>query len=388
MFRPLALSLVLVLALAVSAVAASLPKTTNERLLRIFNWKDYIDPDVLVEFSRATGVMPIYNEYDDNAIPDARLTRGKADFDLVSPTATPYMERQIKAGLYLPLDKSKIPNFKNLDPQLLKLVEASDPGNVHGIIYQWGTTGIVYNPAMVKAALPDTPVDSLDIVFNPDHLKHLQKCGVAMLDSPTEIMPLVFRYLKRSPDTEDPRDYIDAEAVMKSIRPYIKYFHSSRYVDDLADGRICIAIGWNGDVNLANDHARARQTKQVLEYAIPVEGTVVWFDMMAIPKTAKNSEAAHDFLNYILQPAVMGRISNKTGYANAVPASRPYLSESLNKNGVAYPSDAVMAKLFSIGDASPERTRALQQVWTRMRISQADGYSGNETQAATPALAR
>lgn len=363
----------LFLALAASA-AQAINNTTavpagRERLLRIFNWSDYIDPTVLVDFSRTSGVVPLYNEYDDNSILDARLTRGQADFDLVSPTATPYMERQINAGLYQPLDKNKIPNLKNLDPKLMQLVQGADPDNAHAIIYQWGTTGILFNAALVKKVLPNAKLDSLDLLFNPESMKELKKCGVTMLDSPSEVMPLVFRYLGHDPSTSKPEDHIDAEALMRRVRPYVKYFHSSRYVDDLATGKICVALGWNGDANLANTQAAELGTGQTIGYAIPHEGTVVWFDMMAIPKTAKNTHAAHLFLNYILQPEVMARISNKTGYANAVPAARAYLDDELNHNGVAYPSDQVMSKLFSIGGTSDQHARALQQIWTRMRVS-------------------
>lgn len=339
-------------------------------VLRIFNWKDYIDRDVLGDFTRQTNIPVIYNEYDDNTIPDARLTHNQADFDLVSPTATPYMERQIAAGLYRPLDKSKIPNLKNLDPYLMKLVVPSDPDNAHGIIYQWGTTGILFNKALVDKVFPNAELNSLDLVFNPANIKKLSQCGVAMLDSPTEILPLAFRYMQRDVNTESPRDYADAESLMRSIRPYVKYFHSSRYVEDLGEGKICVAVGWNGDANLANDYAREQATGQVISYEVPIEGTVVWFDMMAVPKSAKNPDAAFVFINHILQPEVMAHISNKTGYANAVPASRPFLEDEVSKNGIAYPDEYEMAKLFSISGGSPERTKALQQIWTRMRISQ------------------
>lgn len=376
------LVLVLTLSFAYAQPMKAPPDTGGATILRIFNWDDYIAPNVLDSFSRSSGTATLYNEYDDNAILDARLVRGQGDFDIVVPTATPYMQRQIQQGLYQPLDKAQIPNLKNLDAQLMNMVAKADPDNAYGIIYQWGTTGILFNPAKVRAVLPNAPTDSLELLFSPDNMAKLQKCGVSMLDSPTEVMPLVFRYLGRDPDTSEQRDYDEAEALLKRIRPYVKYFHSSRYVDDLADGSICVALGWNGDANLANKHAAERDTGNVINYNIPSQGTVVWFDMMAIPKKSTNPKAAHAFINYILQPQVMAEISNYTGYANAVPGSRPYLDKDLIGNGVAYPPESAMSQLFSITESDVERSRVLQRIWTRMRISHISGALGSGSAVA------
>lgn len=341
----------------------------RQRVLRIFNWHDYIDPQVLVDFSRATGVAPLYNEYDDNAILDARLQRGTADFDVVAPSATPYMARQIEQGLLRPLDKNLIPNFKNQDPQLLALVQKADPENKHGIIYQWGTTGILYNPALVQKVAPQAPVESLEIVFNLRYMEKLQQCGVAMLDSPSEIVPLALHYLGYNPDSNNAAELLAAETLLRNVRPYIKYFHSSRYVQDLADGNLCVVLGWNGDANLANAQAAEQKTSVKIAYAVPQEGTVVWFDMMAIPKNAPNVQAAHAFMNYVLEPQVMARISNVTGFANAVPASAPFMQPEVLGNGIAYPTGPTKQKLFALSRKSAEDLRALQQLWSRMRTS-------------------
>jgi len=347
--------------------AAAAPALAQEKVVNIYNWTDYIGETTLADFTKATGIKTVYDTYDGNEALEAKLLTGNSGYDLVVPTAQPFLSRQIKAGVYAELDRSKIPNWKNLDPALLKLVEGADPGNKHAIIYQWGTVGIGYNVDQVKKRLGDVPLDSYDLVFNPENAKKLKDCGITMLDSPTDILPVVLNYLKLDPNSEKKEDLDKAEAAIMKIRPYLKYLHSSQYINDLAGGNVCVSVGWSGDVNIAKSRAEEAKNGVNIDYIIPKEGTLVWFDMMAMPKDAPHPDEGYAFINFILDPQVMAGIDNAVGYANAVKGARELMNPDIANDPRVFPSEDVMKRLFAAKEASSSYERLRTRTWTRIR---------------------
>jgi putrescine transport system substrate-binding protein len=295
---------------------------------------------------------------------------GSSGYDIVVPTAFPFLDREIKAGVFQKLDKSKIPNYKNLDPDLMKRVSAADPGNEHAVIWMWGTTGIGYNVDAVKKRLPNAPLDSYDLVFKPENAAKLKDCGITILDSPTDIMPIVMNYLGIDPQSSKPEDLKKAEDLMMSIRPYVKYFNSSQYINDLANGDVCVSIGWSGDVFQAQARASEASNGVNIEYVIPKEGTMIWFDNMAIPKDAPHPEAAHAWINFILKPEIEAANSDYVAYANPVPASKEFMSAEVKDSPAIYPSDEVMAKLFAVPTKDATFNRLQTRSWTTIRTGQ------------------
>lgn len=349
------------LALSISGLSA----TTQAEELRFFNWSDYIAEDTVPDFEAKTGIKVVNDVFDSNEVLEAKLLAGNSGYDLVVPTAH-FMGRQIKAGVFQPLDKSKLPNLENIDKDLLGFLEAVDPGNQYGIPYLWGTTGIGYNVEMVKKVLgEDAPVDSWDLVFKPENLKKLAECGVNFLDSPDEIYPLIMNYVGVDPNSMNVADYkSDSKSakLLKELRPYITQFHSSQYINGLANGDLCVAVGWSGDVLQAQDRAGEAENGIEIEYAIPKEGTQIWFDMLAIPADAKNPDAALKFVNYLMEPEVIAGITNYVAYANPNTAATPFQDKEITENPGVYPSDEVKKKLFP----SKLRSQTIDRTMTRM----------------------
>ena len=299
------------------------------KVLNLFIWSDYLAPNTLSDFEKQTGIKVHAAYYDSNETLETKLLAGSSGYDVVVPTAS-YFERQIKAGVYLKLDKSKLPNLKNMDPQLMARVAMHDPDNAHGVIYMWGTNGIGYNEKMVKALMPDAPLDSWRLVFDPAVAAKIAKCGISVLDSPAEMMRAVLNYLGKDPNSQKPEDVQAAEATLLKIRPYIRNINSSEYIEALANGDLCVAVGYNGDVLQARDRARDANKGIDIKYVVPKEGSILWFDMLAIPKDAPHPEAAYAYINYIMEPKVIADISNFKRYANANPglaAVRPRVGE-------------------------------------------------------------
>ena len=342
----------------------------EDKVLHVYNWSDYIAEDTVAKFEKETGIKVTYDVYDGNETLEAKLMAGHSGYDIVVPTAFPFLDRQVKAGVYMKLDRSKIPNYKNLDPELMKRVAAADPGNEHAVIWMWGTTGIGYNVKAVEKRIPNAPVDSLDLVFKPENAAKLKDCGITMLDSPTDIMPIVLNYLHLDPNSQNPDDLKKAEDLMMKIRPYVKYFHSSRYINDLANGDICVAIGWSGDVFQAASRAAEAKNGVEIKYSIPKEGTMIWFDNMAIPADAPHPEAALKWINFILQPKIEAANSNYVAYANPVPASKEFIDASIRDNPAIYPSKEVMDKLFAVPTKSEKFNRLQTRAWTTIRTGQ------------------
>lgn len=366
---------ILSVAACASVLALNLPIITptvshaaeGEKVLNIYNWSDYIGEDTLAEFTKATGIKVNYDVYDSNETLEAKLLAGKSGYDLVVPSAEPFFARQVKAGIFRKLDTSKIPNLKNLDPELLKRLQNSDPGNEHGIVWEWGTNGFGYNEAKIKQRMPDAPVGSWKMVFDPAIVSKFADCGVTLFDSPSEIYPLALNYLGLDPLSEKKEDLAKAEALLLSIRPYIKYFSSSQYINDLANGDVCLSIGFSGDMVQAQTRATEAKNGNVIKYTIPTEGSMIWFDMMGMLKDAPHPEEAYQFMNFVLQPEIMAGISNYVAYANAVPASLKFVKDEIKNDPNIFPGDEVKKKLFSVKPVSPGYERLRTRSFSKVR---------------------
>src|SRR6185437_482317 len=339
------------------------------KVLNLYIWSDYLAANTLSDFEKQTGIKVNVAYFDTNETLETKLLAGSSGYDIVVPTAS-YFERQIKAGVYLPLDKSKLPNLKNMDPQLMAKVALHDPGNAHGIIYMWGTNGIGYNEKMIKALMPDAPLDSWRMVFDPAVASKVAKCGISVLDSPAEMMRAVYSYLGKDPNSQSPDDLVQAEAVLTKIRPYIRNINSSEYIEALANGDLCLAVGYNGDVMQARDRARDANKGVDIKYVVPKEGSILWFDMLAIPKDAPHPDSALAFMNYIMTPQVIADISNFKRYANGNLASQPLVLPAVKDDPEIYPPPEIRRKLAVQLADSADQTRAITRVWQKFKTGQ------------------
>ena len=343
--------------------------TGKAAVLNLYIWSDYLAPNTLSDFEKQTGIKVHVAYFDTNETLETKLLAGNSGYDIVVPTAS-YFERQIKAGVYLALDKSKLPNLKNMDTQLMSKVALHDPGNAHGIIYTWGTNGIGYNEKMVRELMPDAPLDSWRMVFDPAVASKVAKCGISVLDSPAEMMRAVYAYLGKDPNSQSPDDLVLAQAVLTKIRPYIRNINSSEYIEALANGDLCIAVGYNGDVMQARDRAREANKGIEIKYAVPKEGSILWFDMLAMPKDAPDLDSAYAFMNYIMTPQVIADISNFKRYANANAASQALVLASVKNDPGIYPPPEQRQKLAVQLSDSADQTRAITRVWQRFKTGQ------------------
>ncbi len=338
----------------------------EDPVLNVYNWSDYVEPGVLEEFTKRTGIKINYDVFDANEVLETKLLTGHTNYDVVVPSA-PFLERQIKAGVFQKLDKSQLPNLKNLDPEMMKQIAVYDPGNEHSVPYMWVTSGPGYNVAKIKERMPDAPVDSLRMFYDPAVISRFKDCGVSVLDAPSEVVGTVLLFLGRNPRSESTEDLKAAETVLLSIRPYLRYVHSSRYIDDLANGETCLALGWSGDVKQARDRAHDAGKGIEIRYTIPREGTIMNFDMLAIPADAPHPHNAHLFLNYLLEPEVAARNSNLVKYANINTASTPLLIDAVKGDPNIYPPPDIQAKLVPEPPRSQEYQRQLTRTWTRFK---------------------
>ena len=336
--------------------------------VRVYNWSDYIDQSVIDQFEESTGIKVIYDVFDSNEVLEGKLLAGSTGYDIVSPSIE-YLGRQIRADIHLELDKTAIPNFNNLDPIMMELLSSMDPENKYAIPYLWGTTGIGYNRAAIDEIMGEGfKMNTFDILFKPDLIKNFEKCGIAFLDAPSEVFKAALFYIGKNPNTKDPSDYRgEAYELLKSIRPYIRYFHSSKYINDLANGEICLVFGWSGDILQAGDRAREVNNGVIIEYEIPREGGQIWVDMMSIPNDAPNAENAHLFLDFILQPEVMAMISNKVKFPNAIPESKKFISKDILNNKAIYPDQQTLNKLFLAEIANPRVDRMMTRQWINIK---------------------
>jgi len=354
-------------AIAVLIVQPAPAQAPRERVVNIYNWSDYIDPDVIADFTKKTGIKVRYDTFDSNDTLETKLLAGKSGYDLVVPTAY-FLERQIKAGLFQKLDKSKIPNLAHAWPEVAQRLATYDPGNQHAVNYMWGTTGIGYNVEKVRAALgADIKVDSWDIVFKPENLAKLKDCGVMMLDSSDDIMPAALRYLGLDPNSTKQDDLEKAAELLTKVRPSVRKFHSSEYITALATGEICLVVGWSGDIKQAQKRAQEAKNKIEIGYAIPKEGAQMWFDNFAIPKDAKNVAEAHAFIDYMMQPEVAAKNSNFISYANGNLASQKLIDKSVLEDRSVYPDAETLKSLYIITARDQKTQRLMNRLWTRVK---------------------
>ncbi|RVU29601.1 polyamine ABC transporter substrate-binding protein [Neptunomonas marina] len=355
-------------ALALSIAASSAAQAQEE--LNFYNWSDYIAEETIERFEKETGIKVTYDVYDSNETLEAKLLAGNSGYDLVVPTSH-FMELQIKAGIFLPIDKTKLPNYKHLDASLMETLGRKDPGNQYGIPYLWGTTGIGYNPAQVAAALgEDAPVNSWDLVFKPEYMAKLQDCGVTFLDSPDEMIPFAQLYAGKDPNSHNVADFkpnADAAKVLKGVRPYVKQFHSSQYVNDLANGDSCVAVGFSGDVFQAAARAEEANNGVEVKYSIPKEGSEIWFDMLVIPKDAPNAENAHKFINYLLRPDVIAEITNYVWYANPNKDATALVDKEITSDPAIYPDEATMNNLYISSQVPPKIAKVRNRLWAEIK---------------------
>ena len=304
-----------------------------------------------------------YDVFDSNEVLEAKLLAGGTGYDIVVPSGA-FLERQIQAGVFQPLDKDKLTNYGNLDEELMSAVARHDPGNAHAVPYLWGTTGIGFNVEAIKERLgEDYVVDTWDLLFDPDTISRISDCGVHFLNAETEVVEIALNYLGLDPHSEDAADYERAQVLLEAVRPHITKFHSSAYIDALAAGDICVALGWSGDVFQARNAAAESGNGVVIDYVIPKEGTVLWFDMLAIPADAANVENAHALIDYLLEPEVIGSISSYVEFANPNKYAEPYVDESVFQNPSVYPPPEVRQRLFADRLVSQETTRLRTRIW-------------------------
>jgi putrescine transport system substrate-binding protein len=356
------LSGVIALALAASAVSAE--------EVRVYNWSDYIDEELLQKFEDETGIDLIYDVFDSNEVLETKMLSGGSGYDVVVPSGT-FMQRQITAGAFQELDQSKLPNAVNLWDVIKERTAQYDPGNAYSINYMWGTTGLGVNVGKVTELLgEDAPVDSLALVFDPANMEKLAECGVHFLDAPAEMIPAALQYIGENPDSQDPDVIALAEPVLAAVRPYIQKFHSSEYINGLANGDICVAFGWSGDILQARDRAFEAENGVEIAYNAPTEGALMWFDQMVIPVDAPNVEAAHTFLNFIMDAQNMAAASNYVYYANGNEASQEFLVEDVIGDTAIYPDAATLENLYTTTPYDARVQRVVTRLWTTIKSGQ------------------
>ena len=351
----------------VSALLACFPAAAQERVVNVYNWSNYMAPGVLEEFSKETGIKVVYDTFDANETLETRLLAGNSGYDLVVPTAY-FLQRQIAAGIFQKLDKSKLPNLANAWPEVTKRLAKYDPDNSYEANYMWGTTGIGYNVKAAQRILgPDAAIDTWDIVFKPETLAKFKDCGVHMLDSPDDIFPAALSYLGLDPNSTKPADLEKAAELVIKIRPSVRKFHSSEYLSALATGEICLVVGWSGDIKQAQNRAEEAKNGIDIGYAIPKAGAQMFFDNFAIPADAKNVEEAHRLIDFLYRPEIAARNSNFLGYANGNLSSQKLIDPKVIKDKTVYPDEATMTKLFVITAHDPATQRTINRLWTRVK---------------------
>lgn len=351
-----------------SALAATLSvATAQERVVNVYNWAEYTAPDTLSGFESTTGIKVRYDVYDSNDTLQAKLLTGKSGYDIVVPS-THYAARQLEGGLFQKLDKSKIPNLKHLDPDIMALVAEVDPGNDYLVPWGYGTNGLGYNVTRVKEIMgDDVPLNSWDMLFKPENAERLKGCGISMLDEAAQVFPAVLHYLGKDPNSSDPDDYKVALDLLKQIRPHIRQFSSSGYIDELAVGDLCMVYGFSGDVMIAGHRAKQAGKDYTIAYYIPDGGAPVWFDTMAIPQDAENVDEAHEFINYIETPEVHAAITNTMFYPNANKSAREHVVPEVANDPMIYPPSDVAAELFVIKPQPLPMQRLQTRMWAELK---------------------
>jgi putrescine transport system substrate-binding protein len=338
----------------------------GEKILNVYNWSDYIQPSVIEDFQKEYGIRVNYDVFDSNEILETKLLTGHTNYDIVAPSAA-FLERQLQADIYQKLDKSLLPNLKNVDPDVARAVALYDPGNQYSVDYMWITSGVGYNVAAVRTRMPDAPLDSWRMIFDPAVVAKFKDCGVSILDAPSEVVATVLLFLGRDPSSNSLEDLKAAEQALHGMRPYVRYVDSSRYIDNLANGDICLAMGWSGDIKQAHDRAAEANKGVDLAYQIPREGAISNYDVMAIPADAPHVKNAHLFINYLLRPEVAAQNSNLIKYANAVSPDIQPLAAGVRADPGVYPPPGVRARLHPERPRPADYQRLLTRMWTRFK---------------------
>ncbi|MGE4062422.1 MAG: polyamine ABC transporter substrate-binding protein [Rhodospirillaceae bacterium] len=354
-------------ALALLMLSACGPASDSEKTLNLYIWSDYLAPDTIENFTKRTGIAVNVDVFDSSELLEAKMLAGGSGYDVIVPNG-PVLARFIKAGIVRTLDRARLPNIANQDPVIATRAASSDPGNGHAIVYMWGTSGIGYNPAKVKEVLgEDAPVDSWKLILDPAYAARLAACGIYVFDSPADVFELTLAYLGKDPHATVVADYEAAAAAWRQVRPHIAKFHNSEYISALANGDICVAMGYSGDIFQAADRAKEAGKGVEVAYSIPKEGAVMWFDFMAIPKDAPHPTAAHAFLNYILEPEVMAAITNEVYYANANAKAAPFVSKEIIEDKNVYPPPEMMDRLFPETAPSADIESLRTRLWSSVK---------------------
>jgi putrescine transport system substrate-binding protein len=353
--------------LAILLIVAAAPARAEDQVVNIYNWSDYIAPNTIPDFEKATGIKVNYDTYDSNETLEAKLAAGSSGYDLVGPSLTPFLARQVKGGFYQVIDKSKLPNYVHLNRELLARMAVLDKDNAHAIPWMTGTTGIGYNAAMVKQRMPDAPVDSLRMILDPEILAKFKDCGISMLDAPADVFPAALNYLGLNPDSQKPEDLQKAADVLAKVKPFIRKFDSSEYINDLANGDVCLSWGYSSDVNLSRRRAQEAGKGVVVVYATPKEGTQRIIDTLAMPKDAPHPESAYKFLNYIMDPKVIADTVNAIYVQSGNGDAGPYVKPEITSDpGIFTPAEAEK-KNFAISVSTAEIDRLRTRLWTKVK---------------------
>jgi putrescine transport system substrate-binding protein len=352
--------------LFVSLAAATGALAQSERVVNVYNWSDYIDPQVIEGFTTETGIKVVYDTYDNNEIVETKLLAGKSGYDIVVPSG-PFLQRLIAAKVFQKLDKAKIPNLTHMWPEVQQRLAVYDPGNQHAVNYMWGTTGIGINVKKVRERLGDVPLNTWDLVMRPELASKLKGCGIYMLDSPEDLFPGILSYLGLNPDSKRIDDLNKAGEALFRVRGNVQKFHSSEYINALANGDICVAVGYSGDVMQAKKRAEEAKNDVEIQYIIPREGALMWFDSMAIPADAKNVAEAHEFINFMMRPQIAAANTNFVSYASGNVSAKEFVDPAILGNPGIYPDEATFKRLFT-NTAYDERTqRTVTRLWTRVK---------------------
>ena len=361
--------LIKTLAAVSAALCLSFSAQAEEaKVLNVYNWSDYIAPDTLQKFTAATGIKVNYDVYDSNEVVQAKLQAGKSGYDVIFPGASPFIAQQIKAGIYQKLDRSKIPNYANLDPAVMKVLsDTADPGNLYAVPYMMAASGIGVNLDKLKALAPDAPLDSWALIFDPANASRMKECGISFLDTPVEVFAAALAFKGRDGRSQSSEDLKLAIDTVMAVRPYVKYFHSSKFINDLANGDICVAHGYAGDLVQARNRAREANNGVNIKVFVPKEGAVLNIDAAVIPADAPHPDNAHKFINFLLQPEIIAGVTNTVGYANAVPSSKPFINQAILDNEAVYPDTAILDKEFQVPPATQAFERERTRAWTRVK---------------------
>jgi len=357
----------LVALVALSGVFTGPAESQKARTVNVYNWSDYIDPKILEEFTKETGIAVKYDTFDSNDLLETKLLAGRTGYDLVVPTAY-FLERQIKAGIFQKIDKAKLKNIGNVWDEIASRLAAYDPGNQYAVNYMWGTIGLGYNVKKAREILgADGKVDSWDIVFKPELLAKFKDCGVHVIDAADDVFAAALGYLKLSPNAKEQADLEKAADLLMKIRPSVRKFHSSEYLNALASGEICLVLGYSGDIKQAQKRAAEAKNGVEVGYEIPKGGAQLWFDNLAIPKDAKNVAEAHALIDFLLRPDVAARNSNFISYANGNAASRALIDKAVLDDKTIYPDEATMKSLYTITAHDQKTQRVLNRLWIKVK---------------------